>query len=393
MDSHWPPQFVFVSCQNGAERALKDQLAEQNGKLRPAFSRPGFVTFKLDAPCTEPDKFQLPSPFARTFGFCLGKVSGNDLAQLASEAWQLPGVGEFLSQQSIDGLHVWSRETTLPGDNDNEPGPTTESLEAEALLRKAAPTEALKPIDSPAEQATRRNRWVLDVVMVEPNEWWVGCHRTTRRSDCWPGGVPDFQLPEHAVSRAYLKMQEALHWSALPMRTGEVCLELGCAPGGASQALLDAGLTVVGVDPADVEPIVLSHPDFSHVRRRSSEVPRKLLRGVHWLAADMNVAPAYTLDAVEAMVTHREASIRGMILTLKLADWKLVGEIPAYLERIRGWAYRDIRVRQLAFNRREICVVALRSRGQRRMLRQQRPRRRFDGAHPGKPRRPHSSTS
>ena len=35
----------------------------------------------------------------------------------------------------------------------------------------------------------------------------------------------------------------------------------------------------------------------------------------------MNLAPGYTLDAVEAIVTHPDVHIRGLVLTLKLADW------------------------------------------------------------------------
>ena len=35
----------------------------------------------------------------------------------------------------------------------------------------------------------------------------------------------------------------------------------------------------------------------------------------------MNVAPKYTLDAVESVVKHKDAAIRGMLLTLKLAEW------------------------------------------------------------------------
>lgn len=393
MENDWSPQFVFVVCQPGAERALKNQLAEQMPNLRPAFSRPGFVTFKLDQPCTEPSKFQLNSPFARTFGFCLGKVTGDDSSRMARDVWSLPEVEEYLGAHAIDDLHVFSREKSPPGDSSSEPGPTLETLAIEGALRRESPLEKLEPEVKDPRDPSRRNRWVMDVIVVESGEWWVGCHRTNRRSDCWPGGVTQIELPEHAVSRAYLKMQEALEWSALPMSTGDVCLELGCAPGGASQTLLDAGLTVIGVDPAEVNPLLLEHPDFTHVQRRAVEVPRKMLQGVAWLAADINAAPAYTLDAVEAMVTHSEASIRGMIVTLKLSDWNLAAEIPKYLERIRSWGYRDIRVRQLAFNGQEICVVALRSRGQRRMLRKQRRRRRFDRAESGGPKRPHSSHS
>ena len=50
------------------------------------------------------------------------------------------------------------------------------------------------------------------------------------------------------------------------------------------------------------------------------------LRKVRWLTADMNVAPTYTLDTVEAIVTHREVHIEGLLLTLKLMDGTLALE-------------------------------------------------------------------
>ena len=43
----------------------------------------------------------------------------------------------------------------------------------------------------------------------------------------------------------------------------------------------------------------------------------------------MNVAPEYTLDAVESIVTHAEVNIRGLLLTLKLPQWTLAEEVPA----------------------------------------------------------------
>jgi 23S rRNA (cytidine2498-2'-O)-methyltransferase len=92
----------------------------------------------------------------------------------------------------------------------------------------------------------------------------------------------------------------------------------------------------------------------------------------------MNVPPTFTLDAVEAVVKHPGISIRGMLLTLKLPDLALVEELPKFVERVRSWGYLDVRLRQLAFNRQEICLAALRSRSQRRVLRtsgRQQPRR------------------
>ena len=386
MESPWRPQFVYAVCQHGAEAALKRELAVRAPKLRPAFSRPGFVTFKLDQPCEQPEKFALPSAFARASGFSLGSVKGDRLHELARQVWELPDVAAALSSIDVAGLHVWQRDERSPGDHGFEPYRTPLADEAEHALRELAPIHVLREDASGGHKGAPRNRWVLDVALIEPGQWFVGCHRTTSRIASWPGGVPPIELPEHAVSRAYLKIAEAMTWASLPMAHGERIIELGSAPGGASQALLEAGLEVIGVDPAEMAEEVLANPRFTHIRSRSVEASRKVFRHVQWLAADMNVAPQYTLDAVESVVTHPGVHIRGMLLTLKLPDWRLVDELPAYVERVRGWGYKDVRLRQLAFNRQEICLAALRSRAQRRVLRTAAPQRhRRDEPHASTP--------
>ena len=118
-------------------------------------------------------------------------------------------------------------------------------------------------------------------------------------------------------------------------------------------------MEVLGIDPAEMDPAVSRHPRFRHIRRRGREVPRREFRKIRWLTADMNVAPTYTLDVVESIVTHPEVSIRGLLLTLKLPEWTLAAQVPEYIERIRGWGYNIVRARQLQHNRREFCVAAL----------------------------------
>jgi 23S rRNA (cytidine2498-2'-O)-methyltransferase len=154
-------------------------------------------------------------------------------------------------------------------------------------------------------------------------------------------------------------MDEALQWSRLPIEADARVAEIGSAPGGASQVLLARGCYVTGVDPAEMAPEVLGHPRFTHIRRRSTQVRRRDFRKIRWLTADMNVAPNYTLDAVEEIVAHAEINIRGMILTLKFPDWTLAEQVPEYLARIKSWGYNIVRARQLQYNRREICVAAL----------------------------------
>ena len=108
-----------------------------------------------------------------------------------------------------------------------------------------------------------------------------------------------------------------------------------------------------------MHPAVLSHPRFTHLRRRSPQVRRREFRKIRWLAADMNVAPNYTLDAVESIVAHGEVNIRGLLLTLKLPQWSLAEEASRFMDRIGQWGYNVVRARQLQHNRREFCVAAL----------------------------------
>lgn len=262
-------------------------------------------------------------------------------------------------------LHVWQRDERLPGDHGFEPGVSVLAQEIGELLAERLSRSSDSPPPD-VNRVVRSGTRVMDCVIVAPDEWWIGWHVASAPASRWPGGVCPMNEADPGVSRAYLKMTEALEWSRLPIKPGDVCVEIGSAPGGACLALLDLGLKVTGIDPADMDAEVLEHPNFTHIRKRGRDVRRREFAGVRWLVTDLNVAPKYTLDTVEEIVTHESVHIRGLLLTLKLTDWKLAEQIPDFLDRIRSWGFSYVRARQLAFNRREICVAALTSRSARR---------------------------
>ena len=107
---------------------------------------------------------------------------------------------------------------------------------------------------------------------------------------------------------------------------------------GSSQALLNRGLRVIGIDPADMDPRVVAHPNFDPEETRA-HVRRREFRKVRWLTADMQSRPRDTLDTVEAIVTHREVHVDGLLLTLKLMDGAPAMEVPEYLKRVLSWGY------------------------------------------------------
>ncbi len=348
------PRFLFATCQVGAEGVLKRELGRRWPEFRLAFSRPGFLTLKLPAEWSAGEGFDLESVFAQAWGSSLGRVGESAPESVARAAWELCG------ERAIHAVHVWRRSTRPPEQEESRPAPDEPLAAVRAALVAACPRpKALGPNAASADEPARRGGWVLDCVLVDPGQWWIGCHRAESEPSRYAGGRIPLVLPADAVSRAWLKMEEALRWSRLPIPRGARCAELGSAPGGASQALLARGVYVLGVDPAEMDPTVLAHPDFTHLRRRVTQTRRREFRKVRWLTADMNVAPGYTLEAVEAIVTHPMVNVRGLLMTLKLFEWELADQVPEYLDRVRSWGYNRVQARQLGHNRQEVCVAAL----------------------------------
>jgi 23S rRNA (cytidine2498-2'-O)-methyltransferase len=364
-------QFVFMTCRPGAEAALKQEVARLEPDWRLAFSRSGFLTFKL---CGDPciDERQLAErhwTLAHAHGFSWDRQTGPQLRALVERVWGMDDVRTQLEFAPIADIHVWE-PIPAPGlEPDAGFASTPLCQEVESALRAAAPESCpkLRRTSKGVRRPAPRNGRVLDVVILSPSEWWIGHHCAVTWTQRWPGGVIPVSAPAHAVSRAYAKLEEAIAWSGLPISAGDECVEIGCAPGGASQSLLDRGLFVTGIDPAEVDPTLLAHPKFRQLKKRGHDVRRHEFLGVRWLLADMNIAPQDTLDEVEAIVTHRGVTIQGMVLTLKLADWSLAERVPDYVGRVRGWGYRDVRVRQLTTGGQEVCLVALRRKALRRL--------------------------
>ncbi|MGQ9505575.1 MAG: SAM-dependent methyltransferase [Thermogutta sp.] len=347
------PPFIFATCQSGLENVLKSEVTRIYPFLRPAFSRRGFVTFKFTGDVKPDEGFSLEAVFARSWGFCFGQIAAGDQEAAARETWNR------LAGFPVRWIHVWPRDSSPPGRSNPEEHWPEEIGQIRQLLLNNLPEGIRLPAKINEAIPAPPGVWVLDCVLVEPDQWWIGIHRTLSPQSRYPGGRFPIVLPEHAVSRAYLKIEEALQWSGFVIPSNARWAELGCAPGGATQALLDRGYYVLGVDPAEMHPVVLSHPRFTHLRRRTPQAPRRAFRKIRWLAADINASPNYTLDAVESIVTYPQVNVRGMILTLKLTDLRLAANIPDYLVRIRGWGYNIVKARHLWTNRQEVCVAAL----------------------------------
>lgn len=356
--------FVYFVCQSGTEPQLKREIVEQFPQWKLAFSRPGFLTMKTGGPVTR--QLNLKSTFARTFGWCLQKLSGDDALALAEQA------AESFIVSGARQLHVWQRDANIPGERGFEPFVTSLAEEIAQRIMAAIVRRGEKPpaLNRPAKP----NSLVFDVAIVEPGQWWLGHHHVNQVAQQWPGGVPcEFQRTD-VISRAYYKLAEALLWSHMAIRKGDLCTELGSAPGGAVQRLVELGARVIAVDPAALDESLQQHPLVTHLRMRTRQIPKKEIAATRWLFADLNVTPEYTLEALEDIVLHRAVKVQGLVATLKMTDWKLAEHLETYRQRVKSWGFKMVQTRQLAFGRQEICLVAFRDRFTQRADRRSKPR-------------------
>jgi 23S rRNA (cytidine2498-2'-O)-methyltransferase len=328
--------YVFATCRVGAEVALKAE-ADKLG-LRPAFARPGFVSFKSEVEITP--AYVFPSVFAHAFGASFDRTTPD----------KLPAVARVLAKRvRASRVHVFARDWV---NDDDEP---SELAELAAMLDPG--------VDLPRGQA-KLGETVLDVLLVDPNVVVLGAHVHTDTHSPFAGGVPPLVLPEASPSRAWLKFEEALLWHGVSPRPNETAIEIGSAPGGTAYALTQRGLRVFAVDPAAMDASLANAkmPDgrlaMVHVKKPAAHLSKLDIDAkASWLLIDVNDTPETTLNLAQKTLGLLDARPK-LILTLKMSDWAKAKNLELHRERVTRWGYADVRLKQLALGRREVVVLA-----------------------------------
>lgn len=338
-------RFYFATCQVGAEKAVKAEVLAEHPELRFSFSRPGFVTFKEPSDSGPPLSLER-GIFTRLWGEALGQ---------ARNPGALSGLLGLVPPESA--LQSFDRDQYTPGD---EPQVFARHGHIRSILRELGIAEN--------RGSPLRGFEVYSLVWVDNFHVFLTRHLHTGRLSAYPGNMPLIPLPESSPSRAYLKIEEAFERFNPSMRAGLEVLEIGCAPGGATSAMLHRGLKVIGVDPQHMDGRVLSMPGFTSIRKAARYLVADDLRGANpeWLVMDASIAPLEALDELSHAVNLLKSLLGGGIalsqgfLTIKLNDWKFASYIPLYLKRIEEIGFHGLHPIQLCGNRQEFFVWASR---------------------------------
>ena len=116
-------------------------------------------------------------------------------------------------------------------------------------------------------------------------------------------------------SRAYLKLWEACTLLRAWPQPGELCLDLGAAPGGWTWALAKLGAQITAIDKAPLDPAIAAMPGVS-VRQESAFALDPLAEPpVDWLFSDVIAYPSRLLTLVRAWIASNRAA--RIVCTLK----------------------------------------------------------------------------
>jgi 23S rRNA (cytidine2498-2'-O)-methyltransferase len=198
----------------------------------------------------------------------------------------------------------------------------------------------------------REPQQALSVVCV-PGEAFLGLSLCAHNLSSWAGGEIRFRKEPERISRAEFKLLEALAVFGDEMPARGRALDLGAAPGGWTRILLERGLEVTAVDPAELDPRVIGRPGLRYIRSRFEDA--KLSGRFDVILNDMRLDAR---DSARLMADAARLAAPGAfaVMTLKLPESRMALTAEAALRILaRDWTVRG--ARQLFHNRSEITVV------------------------------------
>lgn len=230
---------------------------------------------------------------------------------------------------------------------------------AAAALQAAettSPRFRLRHVDS-AEQAHTMDGALAQLCMLSKTEVAVGATRTRDALSLIPGGRARQKAEAAAPSRAAMKLEEAFEWLGRGPEPGDLCVDLGAAPGGWCHVVLKRRARVIAVDPAQLSPTMKGKKGLSHVCASAFDYAPS--EPVDWLLCDMAWRPLEVAQLLAKWAKRNWA--RQLVANIKLPMTKKLEILTRVRETLTEGGWQDVRARQLYHDRDEITLSAWRT--------------------------------
>lgn len=190
-------------------------------------------------------------------------------------------------------------------------------------------------------------------VFLEADTAYMGVSKPAENLSDWPGGAIRFRKEEGQVSRAKFKLLEAEYTFGIDLSRYAKALDIGAAPGGWTSLLLERGAEVTAVDPAELHPQLIGHPNLTFLKRNAGDI--KFRSGMYdLLVCDMSWSPK---QMVKLIIPLLDALRLGgaAIITLKLMHGKPFQTVKDSVRAMQP-TMELIKAKQLFHNRDELTV-------------------------------------
>ncbi|HJT58565.1 MAG TPA: SAM-dependent methyltransferase [Ktedonobacteraceae bacterium] len=215
-----------------------------------------------------------------------------------------------------------------------------------------------------AVESIKKPQIVISILCTTEKAY-IGISPASDNLSPWPGGMRHFAQTSEQISRAEFKLLEALEVFGLSLPSRGHALDLGAAPGGWTRLLLEAGLSVVAVDPAKLDPRLLISPLSQHLEHYRGYAEGYLEEAIKKHRLFDVIANDMRMDAREAsrLLVQAGKCLRrdGFIIsTLKLPHATPTIDPMKNLKEalhLLGRQFNIVQAHQLFHNRQEVTVV------------------------------------
>ena len=269
-------------------------------------------------------------------------------------------LGELLVARAQDFAGPW-RLHVFAHDDRGTSRPRRGTLIDEALLRwlRKKQRRLVREQNRATEAPWRDGEALAQLLLTSPAEGFFSWSDPAARAvvrrvqSRFVGGMVHIADDLGPPSRAHRKLREAEAHFGRRAEAGEVCVDLGAAPGGWTYVAVQRGATVIAVDRTELDPKLMRHPGVRFVRGDVFKYTPDTQ--VDWLLCDVIAFPEKTIALVERWLSERLC--RFAIVTVKFRGAPEAGLLQ-HLKRRLDELCRDYVLRHLDANRNELTILA-----------------------------------
>lgn len=333
-----PGEWLFTT-REGAEQDLIDEFRLLGEKDLPSVVAPALLAAKR-APKRDG---RIDLAFAR-HGFAVRAVATPRTLDEAKTTVVEAVTPELSSSGYV--LSAWVPDSKVGNPLAPRAAALAEAIEAELTARGARRV--------PSRSVGAESMALVDVCVYDAGSIAVGVTPTHDAMSLAPGGRMRVRVPGDRPSRAARKLAEAFLWLGMGPEPGELCVDLGAAPGGWSFVLLDRRARVVAVDPAKLEPDLMKRRGLKYVKGSAFDFEPD--EPVDWLLCDMAWRPLEVAQMLARWARRRDATL--LVANFKLPMKRKAEMVARIRKTLEDGGWRSVRAKQLYHDREEVTVTA-----------------------------------